>query len=167
MRSTRLLAVVLLVLVAGAGALVLRDGSDGGEAADRPAHLVDVPVGTIDAVTVSDPATGRTGRLVRDGGRLVVAEGTPAVAADRLRALEQDLAPLLAVRSFSRRRADYGLDPPRLVATITAGRRTVRLLVGTGNFDGTALYVAVGRRTALVLPQLGTTLGRVVGQAEP
>jgi hypothetical protein len=156
-----------VVLAAGAAALAVRGSSDGGAPADRPAHLVDLAVGTIDDVTVREPATGRTGHLVRDGDHLVAAAGSPAVAADRVRTLEHDLAPLLAVRSFDHRRRDYGLDPPQLLATVTAGGRVVHLLVGSANFDRTAVYVGVGSRTALVLPRIGSTLREVVGQAEP
>jgi hypothetical protein len=84
-----------------------------------------------------------------------------------VRALERDLAPLLAIRLLDRRRPEHGLDPPRLDVTITAPGRAVHLLVGADNFDRTAVYVGVGSRTALVLPEVGRTLGALVGQAEP
>jgi hypothetical protein len=96
----------------------------------------------------------------------MVAEGPPLSAA-RVRALERDLAPLLAIRLLDRRRPEHGLDPPRLDVTITAPGRAVHLLVGADNFDRTAVYVGVGSRTALVLPEVGRTLGALVGQAEP
>jgi hypothetical protein len=149
MKGTRLLALVLVVLVAAVAAFALGGGGGGGDD-DRPAHLVTIATGTIDAVEVRDPATGRTGRLVRGDAAL--------------RAIEADLDPLLAIRTFDRRRPAYGLDPARLDVVIRAGARTVHLLVGGVNVDGTGVYVAVDGRTALVLPAIATTLGAVVGQ---
>ncbi|MCU1375603.1 MAG: hypothetical protein JWO68_2889 [Actinomycetia bacterium] len=120
---------------------------------DRPTHLVDLPVGSIERIDVRDPATGRTGHLVRGDAAL---EG-----------LEGDLAPLLAIRLLDRRRPDYGLDPPRLDVTITTASRTVHLLVGGPNFDDTAVYVGIGSRTALVLPSIATTLAAVLVTLSP
>jgi hypothetical protein len=149
MKGTRLLAGVLVVLVAAVAAFAL-GGRGGGGDDDRPDHLVTIATGTVDAIEVRAPATGRTGRLVRgDAG---------------LRAIEADLDPLLAIRTFDRRLPAYGLDPARLDVVIRAGSRSVHLLVGTTNVDGTGVYVAVGGRTALVLPAIATALGDAVGQ---
>jgi hypothetical protein len=138
--------VVLTVCVAGVGRPTQTPD-------DRPAHLLDLPLGSIDRIDVREPATRRTGHRVG---------GTAGS-----RQLEGDLAPLLAIRVLDHRRPDYGLDPPRLEVTVTAGGRTVHLLVGARNFDGTAVYVGVGTRTALVLPRIATALAAVVDQAEP
>ncbi len=146
-RGTRLLVGVVVVAAAIVAALVLRSGGDD-EPPDRPAHLLDLAPGSIRRIEVRDPATGRTGD------------------AD-MSAVGADLHPLLAIRTFDRRRPDYGLDPPRLDVTITTATGRYRLLVGTTNFDRTGVYVAVGDRTALVLPRLADALGAAVGQAEP
>lgn len=135
----RLVAAVVVVLLAACGG----DGPTEPDA--RPARLVDLAPGSIDRVEVHEVGTGRTGGGVPDG------------------TLSDDLTPLLAVRELERRRAEYGLDPPHLEVTIHAGRRTVRLLVGGPNFDGTAVYVAVGRRTGLVLPRVVDGLIALLG----
>jgi len=126
----RRIAVVLVVLLAAAC------GSEDEPRNVPPARLVDLVPGSIDRIEVEEPGTGRIGG------------GVPGAE------LADDLTPLLAVRELDGRRPAYGLDPPRLVATIHAGGRSVRLLVGGPNFDDTAVYVAVGRRTALVLPRV-------------
>lgn len=146
MRGTRLLVGVVVVAAAIVAALALRSGDD--EGTERPAHLLDLAPGSIRRIEVRDPSTGRTGD------------------AD-VRAVAADLHPLLAIRTFDRRRPDYGLDPPRLDVTITTATGRHRLLVGTANFDRTGVYVAVGDRTALVLPRVADALGQAVRQAEP
>jgi hypothetical protein len=123
--------------------LVVRSRDDEGPGA-RPDHLLDV--------------RSITEVVVRDGDG-----GSRTLAPDAMRALAPDLHPLLAIRTFGRRRPDYGLDPPRFDVTITTATRRYRLLVGATNFDGTGVYVAVGDRTGLVLPRIAATLA----QAEP
>lgn len=162
-RRAAAVLVVLAVAAVAAAAAVHTGGSDSGPApSSRPAHVLDVTVGDIERIDVV-AADGRAGRIERVGGRLAVVAGA-AVPAARLRRLERDLAPLLAIRSFDGRRPAYGLDPPRLDVSITTARGPAHLRVGAANFDATAVYVAVGQQTALVLPRIAATLGMVVGE---
>jgi hypothetical protein len=125
--------VAAVVLVAAA---LLGGCSDGGEPARRPARVLDLRPGSIERIDVLETATGRTG------------SGEPGAR------LAADLTPLLAVRELDRPRPEYGLDPPRLEVTIHTADRVVGLRVGADNFDGTAVYVLAGGRTALVLPRV-------------
>ena len=122
---------ILLVVAALLGAC-----SDDTEPGRRPARVLDLRPGSIERIDVLEPSTGRT------------ASGEPSAR------LAADLTPLLAVRELDRPRPAYGLDPPRLEVTIHTADRAVGLRVGADNFDGTAVYVLAGGRTALVLPRV-------------
>jgi hypothetical protein len=135
----RRVAAVLLVVALVGGC------SDDGEPAGRPARVLDLRPGSIERIDVLETATGRTGSG-RPGARLTA-----------------DLTPLLAVRELDRPRPEYGLDPPRLEVTIHAAGREVGLRVGADNFDGTAVYVLAGGRTALVLPRVVEALEALLG----
>ena len=134
----RAAAVVLVV------AALLGGCSDDTEPAGRPARVLDLRQGSIERIDVLEPATGRTGS----------GEPGPRLAAD--------LTPLLAIRELDRVRPEYGLDPPRLEVTIHTADRDVGLRVGAENFDGTAVYVLAGGRTALVLPRVVEALEAIV-----
>src|SRR3954470_14415549 len=101
MKGTRLLAGVLVAMAAVVVVVLARTGGSDAPA-DRPDHLLDAR--SITAIAVRDPATGRTGTA-----------DVPALAPDP--------PPLLAIRTFARRRPDYGLAPPRLDVTITTATR--------------------------------------------
>ncbi|MCU1483579.1 MAG: hypothetical protein JWN67_325 [Actinomycetia bacterium] len=158
-----LLATVLVVVVAALA--IGRHGDGSATDADRPTHLLDQRAGTIQRIQVQAPGSG-SAMIERRGGSLVVIAGD-ALTDAQLRQLDADLSPLLAIRLLGRRRPDYGLDPPRLTVTVTAAGRRTRLLVGGPNFDGTAAYVDVGGRTALVLPRIAATLAAATGQTAP
>ena len=127
-----------------AAAALLGGCSDDTEPARRPARILDLRPGSIERVDVLEPTTGRTGT------------GEPG------RRLAADLTPLLAVRELDRLRPEYGLDPPRLEVTIHTADRAVGLRVGADNFDGTAVYVLAGGRTALVLPRVAKALAAML-----
>lgn len=126
-----------------AAALLLATACSSSTPDARPDHLLDV--GVVQRIDVREPGTGRTWTF------------QPS------RRLAADLQPLLAVRTLARRRAGYGLDPPRLVAVVRGRAGRARLVVGAPNFDGTAVYVATGGRVALVLPRVV----RALRQAAP
>jgi hypothetical protein len=164
-RDRAVVLVTVLAVVVVAALTIARHGDDGAADDDRPAHLLDVRVGTIQRIEAQTPDGGVT-MIERRGHSLVVTRGH-AVTAAQLRQLDADLSPLLAIRLLGRRRPDYGLDPPRLTLTIVAADQPTQLLVGGPNFDDTAVYVEVGGRTALVLPRIAATLAATIGQTAP